>query len=100
VNFETLAEKGIKKSKNLFRINGDSKRRIKASSNGGVGGVFSPVGDVSDGVTVDTDAGDGAVDLEPRLEIEDGTVKRKTHDDYCRWWRWPCGGSFFLRWLR
>jgi len=31
---------------------------------GGVGGFFSPVGDVTDGVTVDTDAGDGAVDLE------------------------------------
>lgn len=64
---------------------------------GGVCGVFGPVSDVTDGVTVDTDAGDGAVDLKSRLEIEDGAVYRETHDDHRRRRCWALGGFIFFR---
>lgn len=98
-NSKTLDKKETKekKRKNLFRINSDSKRRIMTRGDGGVCGVFSPVSDVTDGVTVDTNAGDGAVDLKSRLEIEDGAVKRETHDDHRRRRCWALGGFIFFR---
>lgn len=62
------------KSKHRFRVNGDSEGGVEAGGDGSVGGVLGPVGDVSDGVAVDADAGDSPVDLESGLEIEDGAV--------------------------
>lgn len=70
------------KSKHRFRVNGDSEGGVEAGGDGSVGGVLGPVGDVSDGVAVDADAGDGAVDLESGLEIEDGAVLGEAHHDH------------------
>lgn len=71
-----------------------------ASGDGGIGGILVPESDVADGVTVDTYARDGAVDLESRLEIEDRAVQRETHDDHRRRRCRPHSWSVVLRRLR
>ena len=77
-------------------MKGDSEGRVGASGDGGVGGVLGPVGDVADGVAVDADAGDGAVDLEAGLEVEHGAVVREAHHHHRGRRRRPSGGAVLL----
>lgn len=48
-------------------LDSDAEGGVEGSGNGGLGGVLGAVGDAADAVAVDADAGDGAVDLEPRF---------------------------------
>lgn len=99
-NFENKLENPRWQKKHLFGIDGDSEWWVNTGGDGGVSGVLTPVGDISDGVAVDADARDGAVDLESGLEIEDRAVDRETHYDQC-WRRWrPNRGSLLLHGLR
>lgn len=89
-NFKILIQKRIKEGeqKHLFGVEGDSERRVKASSDGGIGGVLVTVGDVAY-LMVDANTGYRAIDLESGLEIEDGAVYGEVHDDHSRRRRRP-----------
>ena len=52
----------------------DIKRGVKCSSDGSFDRVLNTISDVANSIMVDADAGDEAIDLEPRLEVEDGTI--------------------------
>ena len=60
----------------------NSKGWVGADGDSGVGGVLGPVGDISDRVAVDANASNGAVDLEAGLEVKDGAVVGKAHNDH------------------
>lgn len=65
-----------------FGINGYAERRVLRGGDGGVGRVLGAEGDVADSVAVDADAGDAAVDLEPGLHVEDGTLWREADNEH------------------
>lgn len=81
-------------------INGDPKGRVEGSGNGGFGGVLGAIRDVPDGIAVDADAGDGAVDLEAGLEVEDRAVGREAHDDQRRRRDWLGDGFIGFQFRR
>lgn len=58
----------------LFGINSEGEGGIKGSGHGSIGGVFSAISDVANTITVDSDAGNGSVDLKPGLQVKDRTL--------------------------